>query len=93
MKIELPNLRVMIHYYTSAAHLFKTVTMYPEDRSGRILDEIAASNAWFGGRFAAGHRESYMKKRRFVEARMCEQFARKYGAPRTCRPVYFYIRP
>ena len=93
MNVGTPNLQIMIHFYTCTAHRFKTVTMYPEHEQARILDEIVRSNPWYGGRFAVGHREEYMKKRLFVEARMYEDFAAKYAAPTNRHPVYFYLRP
>lgn len=93
MKVPSPNLQVMIHYYTSPNHLFQTVTMAPAHERDRILDEVVASEAWFGGRFAAGHREAYMRKRVFVEERMYRDFERKYEPPPTKHPVFFYIRP
>jgi hypothetical protein len=89
----------MVHFFTSAYHLFRTVTMYPCDENGRILDqdrildEVMESSPWFGGRFARGHRETYMETRRRVEARMYEEFSAKYREPKTSHPVFFYIRP
>ncbi|MFW6312880.1 MAG: hypothetical protein ACOC2N_03260 [Spirochaetota bacterium] len=43
MRIPQPNLRFMIHFYTSPAHLYRTVTMYPPDERGAVLDQIVDS--------------------------------------------------
>lgn len=93
MIIPNPNLQVMVHFYTSAKDLFRTVTMYAAQERDRIMDEALSAQAWYGGRFAAGHREAYMRKRQFTEERMYEDFAAKYSRPAANHPAYFYIRP
>lgn len=73
--------------------------MYPCDEEGRILDqdrildEVMQHCPWFGGRFAPGHRETYMETRRRVETQMYEEFAARYRQPKTRHPVFFSIRP
>jgi hypothetical protein len=93
MDIPSPNLRILLHYFHSAEHLFVTATMYADARRERALEEMARTHAWFGGRFSAAHRHGYMQVRVLVETLMCREFAEKYAAPRSTSPVFFYLRP
>jgi hypothetical protein len=83
----------MIHFYTSCEHLFRTVTMYPPDERDAVLDRVVETEGWYGGRFAAGHREAYMRTRESVERTMYDDFAAKYCRPASRHPVFFYLRP
>ena len=93
LAIPVPNLRIMLHYYHSDEHLFKTVTMVTGARREHAIEEIARTNAWFGGRFSAGERSDYTQRRVLVESLMYEEFSDKYATPPTASPVFFYIRP
>jgi hypothetical protein len=88
-----PNLTVMVHHYTRAEHLFRTVTMYPEIEREQVLDEVVTAKTWYWGRFASENRQGYMKTRLFVESRMYEEFSRKYWPPKHRSPVFFYMYP
>jgi hypothetical protein len=93
MHITTPNLHVMLHYYNCADHIFRTITMVDADERERIFDDIVATKNWFWGRYAPESRPSYMATRLFVEARMYDEFSRKYWTPKQPRPVFFYIFP
>jgi hypothetical protein len=93
MDIATPNLQVMLHHYSCVEHLFKTITMYADDERERILDEIVMAKSWYWGRYAASERQTYLKKRLFVDARMYEAFSAKYGTPKNTCPVFFYLFP
>jgi hypothetical protein len=88
-----PNLQIMLHYYSGAEHLFKTITMVADDERERIFDRIVAAKIWYWGRYAPENREGYMRTRLFVEARMYDAFSRQYWTPKQPHPVFFYIFP
>lgn len=93
MHIVTPNLQIMLHHYSCAEHLFKTITMYADDERERIFDDIVTTKNWYWGRYAPENRQSYMETRLFVEARMYDAFSHKYWTPKQPRPVFFYIFP
>jgi hypothetical protein len=78
MDVATPNLQIMFHHYHCAEHLFKTISMYTDDERNTILDNIVTAKGWYWGRYAPDHRQSYLKKRRFVEAHMYDTFSTKY---------------
>jgi hypothetical protein len=88
-----PNLSVMVHFYSRAAYLFRTVTMYSDIERERALDDIVTARSWYWGRYAPAHRREYLKTRLFVEGRMREAFSRKYRPPKHPCPVFFYLYP
>lgn len=83
----------MVHFYSSASYLFKTVTMYPDVERERVLDELVTAKTWYWGRYASGERQSYLETRLFVEGHMRETFTRKYWPPKHPYPVFFYLYP
>lgn len=93
MDIVIPNLQIMIHHYTCIEHLFTTVTMYADDERAQVCENIVKAKNWYWGRYAVDHRQDYLKKRLFVEARMHTEFSRKYWTPKIPCPVFFYLYP
>ena len=93
MDIATPNLQIMFHHYHCVEHLFKTISMYTDDERGTILDNIVTAKGWYWGRYARDHRQSYLKKRRLVEAHMYDTFSTKYWVPKHTCPVFFYLFP
>ena len=93
MEIATPNLQIMLHHYHCVEHLFKTISMVTDDERDTILDNIVTAKGWYWGRFAPGHRQSYLKKRRLVEAHMYDTFSTKYWMPKQTCPVFFYLFP
>ena len=93
LNISSPNLTVMVHFYSNAAFLFRSVTMYPDVEQARVLDDIVTAKSWHWGRYSYGHRQNYLKTRVFVENCMREAFTRKYWPVKAARPVFFYLYP
>jgi hypothetical protein len=83
----------MVHHYCSEEHLFRTITMYDEREREDVYRDIVANKSWYWGRFAQGHRDAYMRKRVWVEARMYRDFSVEYWKPKYTSPVYFYLYP
>jgi hypothetical protein len=67
--------------------------MYTDNEREDAYRDILANKSWYWGRFAQGHRDAYMQKRVWVEARMYRDFSEKYWKPRSALPVYFYLYP
>ena len=93
MNIVFPNLQVMVHHYSCAEHLFKTITMYADDERERVFDNIVKTKSWYWGRYAPEHRQMYLKERLFVDTYMFDTFSTKYWTPKGTCPVFFYLFP
>jgi hypothetical protein len=91
--IPTPNLQILLHYYSRVEYLFQTISMYAADEREQVFDQIVNTKTWYWGRYAPGHRQIYMAKRLFVEARLYNEFSRKYWRPKTPYPIFFYLLP
>lgn len=86
-------MNTLIHYYNDTASLFKTITMYNKDEITEITDAISSTGSWYGGRFSASDRDSYMLRRYSVEELLYKEFTAQFGALKSNTPVYFYLIP
>ena len=58
-----------------------------------ICKKISAHKGWYWGRFAESERHDYLKRRRFVEKALYEDYTQEYGSLKEKIPVYFYLYP
>jgi hypothetical protein len=86
-------LDTLYHFYNDETRLFITVTMYPPEDRGAVLDQIVENRAWYWGRFSRRERAAYMLGRETVEGMMRSEFERYCGKPCSSCPIYFYIYP
>jgi hypothetical protein len=87
------ELQFLVHFFNDQLYLFKTVTMAEPAQVDEICDAITAQRGWYSGRFAQGHRQVYLRKRRFVEQALYEDYTREYGSLKAHTPVFFYLYP
>jgi hypothetical protein len=87
------ELQFLVHFFNDPEYLFKTITMAEGSEVEEICNAISAHKGWFWMRFSPGEREDYMKRRRFVERTLYEDYTRQYGSLKEKVPVFFYLIP
>ncbi len=87
------DLQFLVHFFNDKKYLFKTITMAGISQAEEICNAISSQKGWYGGRFAPGERQDYLKRRRFVEKALYEDYTRAYGSLKEKIPVYFYLYP
>ena len=87
------DLQFLVHFFNDKDYLFKTITMADVSQVDEICDQIASQKGWYWPRFAKSERHDYLKRRRFVEKTLYEDYAQKYGSLKEKIPVYFYLYP
>jgi hypothetical protein len=88
-----PDLRYLVHFFNDERFLFKTITMAGASRADDICNVITANKGWHWIRFAPSERHDYLKRRRFVEEAMYQDFTREHGDLKETVPIYFYLIP
>jgi hypothetical protein len=87
------DLRFLVHFFNDKAYLFKTITMASVAEVDDICNTISSQKGWYWPRFAESERHDYLKRRRFVERNLYEDYTREYGSLKEKVPVYFYLYP
>jgi hypothetical protein len=87
------DLRYLVHFFNDARYLFKTITMADDAQADGICSAITADKGWYWVRFSPSERRDYLRRRRFVEEAMYEDFTRSHGALADKVPIYFYLVP
>jgi hypothetical protein len=87
------DLRYLVHFFHDVRYLFKTITMVEEGQADPICSALTAARAWYWGRFSPSERRDYLKRRRFVEAAMYEEYAKQHAPLKEKVPIYFYLIP
>lgn len=87
------DLQFLVHFFNDKEYLFKTITMLEVFQVGEICNTISSQRGWYWPRFAESERHDYLKKRRFVEKALYEDYTQAYGSLKEKVPVYFYLYP
>ena len=87
------DLQYLIHFFNDKGHLFKTITMAAPSQIDEISDKFVSQKGWYWGRYAKSERSDYLKRRRFVEKELFEEYTQEYGGLKEKVPVYFYLYP
>lgn len=87
------DLQLLVHFFNDKETLFKTITMAGISQVAEICDKIASQKGWYWPRFAESERHDYLKRRRFVEKELYEDYTHEYGSLKEKIPVYFYLYP
>jgi hypothetical protein len=87
------DLQFLIHFFNDRQFLFKTISMAESSQVEAICDAISSQRGWFGGRFSPGERQGYLRRRRFVESALYEDYTREYGCLKEKVPFFFYLIP
>ncbi len=87
------DLQFLVHFFNDKEYLFKTITMAQVSQVDEICNKISSQRGWYWPRFAKSERDIYLKRRRFVEKALYEDYARQYGSLKERIPVYFYLYP
>ncbi len=87
------DLQYLVHFFSDKEHLFKTITMADACQIEGISDKFVSQKGWYWGRYAKSERYDYLKKRRFVEKTLFDEFTREYRMLKEKVPVYFYLYP
>lgn len=83
----------MIHFYNNEKYLFKTVSMYSEDKRDQIFDSIVENKSWYWGRFQKSERNGYFNRRITVENILYQEFSKRYWQLKETIPIFFYLIP
>ena len=87
------DLQFLVHFFNDEEHLFKTITMAGVSQVDEICNRISSQKGWYWPRFAQSERHDYLKRRRFVEKTLYEDYTQEYGSLKEKVPVYFYLYP
>jgi hypothetical protein len=87
------DLQFLVHFFNDKKYLFKTITMAGVSQVDDICNTISSQKGWYWPRFAMSERHDYLKRRKFVETQLYEDYTRKYGSLKEKIPVYFYLYP
>jgi hypothetical protein len=93
MSVMPGDLRYLVHFFNDDRYLFKTITMADDARADAICSAITADKGWYWVRFSDSERRDYLRRRRFVEEAMYEDYTQAYGALADRVPIYFYLVP
>jgi hypothetical protein len=87
------ELKYLVHYYCDPQFLFKTITMYSQDKYNDLCNLLVKSNAWYCFRYSKGIRDTYYKRRSYLEKLLKTEFEESYYPLVSDIPIYFYIIP
>ena len=87
------GLQFLIRFFNDREHLFQTITMAGVSQMDEICNMISSRKGWFWIRFSPSERQSYLKRRLFVEKALYEDYTREYGSLKEKIPVFFYLIP
>jgi hypothetical protein len=87
------DLQFLVHFFNDKEYLFKTITMVGMSQLDEICNKISSQKGWYWPRFAQSERQDYLKRRRFVEKQLYEDYTQEYWSLKEKIPVFFYLYP
>jgi len=87
------DLQFLVHFFNDKRYLFKTITMAEAYQIDEISNKFVSHRGWYWGRYSKSERSDYLKRRRFVEKALFDEYTQEYGRLKEKVPVYFYLYP